>query len=160
MPNWCSNTATFVGSKKDIVSLNKSLKEGISFNEDFGRGWLPDYATDAERCLFDIEILDVGETFIHVRFDSKWAPPTDAVCMMADQFKCSVNLDYEEMGLMIYGSAHYNNGKLVDTWLSDEEMAMVKDVGDNTFMYNGKTYDSAYEAYNEILKAKKFTQVN
>lgn len=155
MPNWCSNTATFVGT--DVDKLKKLIDDGIKVN-DTGYGWLPDFLVKDgnERYLFEICIEDYGQRSLSIRFDSKWAPPLSELMNIASHFKLTMYAEYEELGMLIYGKADYNGKKLRTAELTDEDFDKVTEREDGTYMYEGASYESDYDIYSYMLSKKDF----
>lgn len=155
MPNWCSNNVTFL--KGDLRGLAALLEAGKQVMQKENRGWLPPEVEerDLRRYLFELEI-DLKENYLHVMFESKWAPPIDEIAMIANMFGCAAVMAYDECGNGVYGQCTYTpeNG-LVDVYLDQAEIDLVVyDEETCKYTFEGEVYDSDYECYEILLERK------
>lgn len=155
MPNWCTNYVTFQGG--DLEALRTILLEGEKECNETGKGWLPAFAiTNAPRYLFDMGVDEGINTSVTMRCESKWCPPTNELHEIAKQYGCTMEVYYEELGMMIFGRATGgHNAPISDIWLTDEEMeAVTYDDDTGNYLYKGKLVESDTEIYEELLQSK------
>ena len=155
MPNWCSNHIEFTGAR--VNELKTVIEDGKEFVEKMNQGWLPSFLPEnTYHYLFDIsDIYTNKDGSISFSCESKWSPPTDAVVAICKHFDLSVNMEYCESGMGIFGRYFYNGGAELDFFLDQEEIDMVEyDIDTDCYIYQGKTVDSDMEIYEKMLDDK------
>jgi len=153
MANWCNNTLVFDGNPEAIKQIQKLFISMAEKEEKDGMGQLPDFTTLYSGYFFDI-YCDEEDLGI-IQYQTKWSPNIEIVQQIADHYKMNFILDYEELGMLIYGRAIYQNETLTDTYLDDEDFeAFSFNENSDTYHFEGDTYYSEYEILEIVLERK------
>jgi hypothetical protein len=88
-------------------------------------------------------------------FETRWAPNTEIIKLVADRFSVDFTHFYEELGCLIYGEATYKNKVLSDIYLDPLDFDSYYQLdGEDKWFFNGETFESDLEIL-EILLQKK-----
>lgn len=112
MPNWCSNTVTFVNEPAMIDRVEAAVKNGSLFEEFVPIGeWDYDRAVETWGTKWDIgdwDIVDRAESTITVNFMTAWSPPLNVYDSMLDE-GFEITAQYYEPGMAFVGE--YSSGE-------------------------------------------------
>ena len=124
MPNWCTNTASFICPSKEVYDkLLDSIKNDTWFQnfaplgldpEEHPDGWNYEkacYMWNTKWSARDVDINDCDETeyTINVSFESAWSPPTGVYRLMNKNHNIDVTAYYDEPGNCFFGRCMYVN---------------------------------------------------
>jgi hypothetical protein len=150
MPNWCSNCLTITPVDTDSASACEFMEWVDKASKGQDQGVVPpiiDMVTDS----FFFEIGNVDEWSF--QFESKWAPPLETMKILAQHYRFSFILEYEEWGMCMYGEHKY-----IFAEDPNEAKCLDRDVGMEDWPEERED-DSMHEQLEEILKAKPFTKL-
>lgn len=107
-------------------------------------GQLPDFVNPKDGGYFFDIIWDEGDSIFS--YQTKWSPNTKVLVQIAERFNVDFIHDYEEMGSLVYGRSIYEDGKLTEIDLDDEDFEKYQ-YDDETGIYHfeGEAYDSDAE---------------
>ena len=127
MANWCYNTITFSGRCKNFCKQLEKHDYDVQGFEIIEDG--------KSRCIFSLEKIEDGM----YSFESKWAPPLRELQERARKGRFSFEIDYEELGMGIYGRAYYNGAEdsYIEYNLPDETLNRRDYTDDGEFMLDG-----------------------
>lgn len=155
MANWCSNYVTFSGKEEDIEKIYAVFKEMKVQEELQQQGQLSPFHNDKmlEGYFFELYLDDdMKET---IQYETKWAPNTGDVQLIADQFNLDYEHQYHEPGMSIFGKYIYKDKTLTNYFLDNpdfEDFDWDDDKDEQT--YKGETVDSEEELLEDIFKNK------
>jgi hypothetical protein len=146
MANLCSNHLIAEGGNVD--GLHDMMESARKYTLDKHEGW----TRHDDNYLFDIH--REGDQW---NFETKWSPPLDEVIGICRELGVSVTMDYVELGMNIYGRIMYDHMTDVvrDIYLDDSDFNRVEyDEDNDIYTFDGKQYDSEYDALELMLDAK------
>lgn len=159
MPNWCSNSATFVCPNKEIYDkLLQSIIDdnwfetfaplGIENNasEKWGTKWTP----------IDIDIgnKDESKLTIDICFDTAWSPPINFYCLLNKNFSIETTAFYYELGCEFFGRCMYSGSVEMDETFDipsnkEELVKLQKQISDDLNEFMIPTWESLEEQWIE-----------
>jgi hypothetical protein len=154
MANRCYNQVEFTG--KSLTSLINSITSAKEVTKK-GEGWLPRSTSQDYRAIFDIYVYAMEDDLIIFECTSKWAPPIEALEILARQANANFTCRYVELGGGLFGQYNYNSATqtLTDTCLSSKELATVTiDEDSLDYFYKGEMVESQDEIYEGLLDDK------
>jgi hypothetical protein len=99
MPNWCSNSATFVCPNKEIYDkLLQSIIDNNWFETFAPFGIENDYSDKWIPIDIDIGNKDESKLTIDICFDTAWSPPINFYCLLNKNFSIETTAFYYELG--------------------------------------------------------------
>jgi hypothetical protein len=146
MANWCSNHLIATGG--NVNGLHDMMESARLHTLEKHEGW----TRHGDNWLFDFH--RDGDQW---NFETKWSPPIDEVIGIARELGVSVTMDYVELGMNVYGRIMYDHMTDVvrDIYLDDSDFNRVEyDEDNDIYTFEGKQYDSEYDALELMLDAK------
>ena len=145
MPNWCSNNVMFFGD--NVSKVDKMFDELIARQAVLNVGVRPDWKACERhevRYMFDIFKNEPGS----YQFESKWSPSLSLMLLIGRRFKVAFEINWEEMGMSLYGSATFDP--------STPEVIMIRDASCTNYKWDEEkevyTYkDEEYECLSELM---------
>lgn len=145
MPNWCSNNVMFFGD--NVSKVDKMFDELIAQQAVLNVGVRPDWKACERhevRYMFDIFKNEPGS----YQFESKWSPSLSLMLLIGRRFKVAFEINWEEMGMSLYGSATFDP--------STPEVIMIRDASCTNYKYDEGTdmytyKDEEYECLSELM---------
>jgi hypothetical protein len=133
MPNWCWNTVQFTGKQNNLENLNKLLHKTVEMQEKTGMGQiLHGIEGSLDGYMFDISDVDLGDEYLSLTFQSRWAPIPNDIVRIAELFDLQFTYSYDEGGMALYGKYTFEiidgEGNLY------EQSVTEKQVSECTFM--------------------------
>lgn len=98
--------------------------------------------------LFDILIDDI-DTF---SYQTKWSPNPEVMIAFAAHHDVEFELNYNESLNWLWGEGKYEKGQYLWRAVPDDDYQAVTQVAPDKWSYRGKSYDSEWEAYEDILE--------
>jgi len=109
MPNWCFNSATFVGkTKEDVDKIESAAKSGNLFETFKPEG---NWGTKWDLRLEDLNRL--SDTEVQLIFDTAWSPPSSFYEKMAE-LGFEIDATFLEEGVGFVG--YWNNEEGEEYW--------------------------------------------
>jgi len=139
----CSNFVTFQGNETKLKMIENLFDKMIARQNLDGKGQLPG-GINGSVFLFDIYKNDASS----FSFETKWCPPVFELVEIADLFDLDFEVSYEEMGCLVYGKSFYEEGRLFEMCLDDEDFELCENPEDDVFIFEG----NRYECQNDILE--------
>lgn len=146
MANWCSNYLHATGG--NVQGLHELLESARRHTLEEHEGW----TMYGNHYLFDFDRNDDQWDF-----ETRWNPPVEEILAICRVGGVSVEMDYVEMGLCIFGRMRYDHttGNVIDICLDDSDFDRVEyDEDNDIYTFDGKEYDSEYEPLEIMLDAK------
>lgn len=145
MPNWCSNNVMLFGD--NVSKVDKMFDELIAQQAVLNVGVRPDWKACERhevRYMFDIFKNEPGS----YQFESKWSPSLSLMLLIGRRFKVAFEINWEEMGMSLYGSATFDP--------STPEVIMIRDASCTNYKYDEGTdmytyKDEEYECLSELM---------
>lgn len=151
MPNWCCNVVRFEAKPATIRNIKKLFNRLIKKEREQNAGQLPPFIKYQRGWFFNIRWEDGILYYL-----TRWAPNTDALVEIARRYHAGFTHEYEESGNLVFGKATYQNGELSDISLdSDDYYLFTYDEERNSYLFEGRYYDSDTEIL-EILLERKY----
>lgn len=153
MANWCWNNVNFTGDELRIDEIRKLVHQMIDLERDTGHGQLPDFAAAENGGWFFETTWDDGGP---LTYQTKWAPNTVRLVEIADHYGVGFIHNYEEPGMQIYGEATYENGRLTEIDLDDQDFEQYDyDEEKDRYTFENEEYDGDWEILETLLDRKK-----
>jgi hypothetical protein len=112
MANWCWNNVHFTGKQKNLEKLSQLIDKTIEMVEKTGQGQiLFGLEGSLDGYMFDISNEDLGEDYLVLSFQSRWAPIPNDIVRIAELFNLEFTYDYEESGMGLFGKYTF---KIID----------------------------------------------
>ncbi|WP_024568768.1 DUF1281 family ferredoxin-like fold protein [Elizabethkingia anophelis] len=158
MPNWCNNTVVFEGKPEAIEQVTQLFKSMAERERKENCGQLPDFIDDSNGgYFFEVYESDTGI----FNYQTKWSPNAEAVKQIAEHYNIDFQLNYEELGCLVYGRTMFSDKLLIDIYLEDEDFDSYElDKETDTYHFEGKEYDSEWEILDTLLERKIENQLN
>jgi hypothetical protein len=151
MGNWCFNTVAFKGERHQIDGVKALFKEMSLKERKERRGQLPPNAKGDEGHFFGMRW---DSDIMH--YATKDEPNTRALLLVAEMFRVSFILNYEEEGMCLFGEATYDNGILTDVALDPEDFGNCEyQEATGTWLFEGEHYTNTIEILEILLERKK-----
>ena len=143
MPNWCSNWIN-TGSQ-DVIEVFKKLEKR---QKESGFGETLDWFGD-DRYLFEINTYDSVVTF-----ETKWSPAFKTAESIAKVLNTTIELNYDEPGMAIYGKAVFSpEGQVVNYQLQNSDFDKIEwDEDTGLYTFEGDEYESDSEIKEILLE--------
>ena len=149
MPNWCSNNVMFFGDNVSKVDnlFDKLMKQQATL----GLGVRPDWKAcerHEARYMFDIYKNESGS----YQFESKWAPSLSLMLLIGRRFKVAFEINWEEMGMSLYGSATFDPSMPDVMMIRDASCTNYKyDEDSEMYIYNAEEYECLSELMCDVI---------
>ncbi|MEO8173490.1 MAG: hypothetical protein ABI581_10420 [Sediminibacterium sp.] len=90
-------------------------------------------------------------------YDTRWSPNFDVMVSIAEFFRVDYSHEYLELMMQIYGECTFIKGVLTDVCLDDADFDQFDTNPDDedSFVFEGKVYDSDFEILDILLERKK-----
>jgi hypothetical protein len=138
MANWCLNTVIFQGESHRMEELRRLTERLIEREKMENCGQLYELVSEKSGYLFEISYDDGILCYL-----TKWSPNTQVLIAVADHLNLSYIHSYNEPGMMIYGQDTYENGKLVQVMLDNDDFALYGfDEQTERYEFEGESYPS------------------
>ncbi|ALM50816.1 hypothetical protein AMR72_15180 [Flavobacterium psychrophilum] len=153
MANFCSNRVAFEGSKTAIQHI-QALFEGMRQKEEqTGKGQLPDFIEREDGYFLDL-YCEEGDIGI-IQYETRWAPNTEILKIIADHHNIGFVLDYEELGNLVFGRTTYSQGELVDIYLEPEDFDTYElDFDTGIYHFEGQEYEYDCDILETLLERR------
>jgi hypothetical protein len=152
MPNWCSNIVEFKGDEKQIESLKELFEQMAQKEKETEQGQLPDFIAKEKGGYF----FEIAWDNDYLSYQTKWSPNIAIVTELADNYQVGFVQSYSEPGMCIFGETNYDGKTLTDVSLTDEDYEQITfDEENETYLFEGDTYESDYEIWETLLERKK-----
>ena len=158
MPNWCWNTVQFTGKQNNLENLNKLLHKTVEMQEKTGMGQILHGIEGAiDGYMFDISDVDLGDEYLSLSFQSRWAPIPNDIVRIAELFNLNFTYSYDESGMAMYGKYTFTydvndeESVLYEQAASEEdiESCRYKENEDDEDDYSGFDYEKLEELIDE-----------
>jgi hypothetical protein len=155
MPNWCNNIIVFTGSKVKERKLKKFFTDLAKKEKKEDKGQLPAFCESDDGYLFSIRWED-GVLY----YDTRWAPNIEVMVTIAEHFVADFTYEYSELMMQIYGECTFVKGVLNDFALDNDDFDQfdINPDDEDTWVFEGKVYDSDFEILDILLDRKKNNQ--
>jgi len=152
MPNWCSNSVVFTCSKVKERKLKKFFTELAKKEKKENKGQLPDFCESDNGYLFDIRWEDGV-----LNYETRWAPNIKIMVAIAEQFRVDFVYEYAELMMQVYGECSFIKGELKDVHLDDKDYEQfdINPDDEDSWIFEGRVYESDYEILDILLERKK-----
>jgi len=138
MPNWCWNTVQFTGEQNNLENLNKLLHKTVEMQEKTGMGQiLHGIEGSLDGYMFDISDVDLGDEYLSLSFQSRWAPIPNDIVRIAELFNLQFTYSYDESGMALYGKYTFE--------IIDGESYLSEQVASDADIESSKIYDESGE---------------
>jgi hypothetical protein len=153
MANFCSNRVSFEGSKTAIHQI-QGLFDGMREKEEqTGKGQLPEFIDREDGYFLDL-YCNEGDIGI-IQYETRWAPNTEILRIIANHYTVGFILDYEELGNLVYGRTTYIQGQLMDIYLEPEDFDTYElDCDTGIYHFEGQEYEYDYEILETLLERR------
>lgn len=156
MPNWCSNTVVFTGSKAKLGKLKRFFLQMSKKEIKESQGQLPEFLQESTGFMFDISWED-GILY----YMTKWGPNTDVMLAVAEHFIVDYTHEYNEPDMQIFGECTFIKGVLTNTSLDQEDYKLIELLEDkDIWKFEGKVYEVLEEILEILLWRKKENQLS
>lgn len=149
MANHCYNYLSFEGEAEKVIEIFKDL---IEKQREHGEGVLPKGYEG--RYFFDI--CENGEECF--MFWTKWAPPTEVLSQLSQEYGVTIINDVEELSSSIYGrEIYFSDGGITEEYLDDEDFDLIEFNDDGEVVsFKGEPceVENEYELLEQLLKEK------
>jgi hypothetical protein len=123
MANWCNNFVSFRGTEANILKLKQALEAAIDLQENNGVGIGNLTPRD---WFFNMMISDSTAVDIQFFYNTKWSPNLDDLADVCREYGVIAELDYQEDGMDIRGSAVFSkDGSYIDMPMEQEFLDLV-----------------------------------
>jgi hypothetical protein len=131
----------------NVSKVDKMFDELIAQQAVLNVGVRPDWKACERhevRYMFDIFKNEPGS----YQFESKWSPSLSLMLLIGRRFKVAFEINWEEMGMSLYGSATFDP--------STPEVIMIRDASCTNYKYDEDTdmytyKDEEYECLSELM---------
>jgi hypothetical protein len=131
----------------NVSKVDKMFDELIAQQAVLNVGVRPDWKACERhevRYMFDIFKNEPGS----YQFESKWSPSLSLMLLIGRRFKVAFEINWEEMGMSLYGSATFDP--------STPEVIMIRDASCTNYKYDEGTdmytyKDEEYECLSELM---------
>ena len=149
MPNWCSNHVMFFGD--NVSKVDKLFDTLIKEQAIDGLGIRPPWkGCDKHNARYMFGIQDLGDGTY--QFDSKWAPTLATMFLIGRRFKVAFEINWEEMGNALYGSATFDPSMPDVMMIRDASSThYLWDKDNETYIYKDEEYESVYDFMEDII---------
>lgn len=149
MPNWCSNNVTFFGD--NVRKIDKMFDELMTKQAVDGLGVRPHWKACEKheaRYMFDIYKCASGT----YQFESKWSPSLSLMLLIGRRFKVAFEINWEEMGMSLYGSATFDPSTPEVMMIRDASCTNYKyDEDSEMYIYNAEEYECLSELMCDVI---------
>lgn len=155
MANWCFSSIEITEESEETLKFREWLLEKAA---DGSRGHLPDVVvSEGKRYLFDI-YFEEGSDYITCL--TQWVTPISEMIDIADKYKFSFSMVYEEMGELLFGEYSYDYKELIlkERFLEEEDIiALNSDSEDYQERLEGLLEKKKWKVVNTIQDEEKNT---
>lgn len=114
------------------------------------KGQLPEFVKMNTGYFFSIRVE--GDA---IQYETRWAPNTDILIMIADHFDLEFTHEFDEPMMMIYGKSEYRNKCISVIELDSDDTDLYEyDEEKDCWIFEGKSYESDYEIKEILLERK------
>lgn len=161
MPNWCNNTVTFSGENADKANqMFKELYETQQKDPDHGVTFGLIDIENIKRNPFMFNIYEEFDSVTRWSYQTKWAPNTEDLKLVADHVGCDFTHYYDEMGMLIYGRTQYIDKQEIEIDLDDKDFDSYSySEEDDLYRFEDEVYESVYDILEILLDRKLNVQL-